>query len=94
MRCMLIESGAGKPFWQYAVLVAGYVRYRCYNRRLGLTPFEAFTGKKPDMSRLHVFGSVCFAYAEEKSKLDTRSEKGIFVGYDKGSPAYLVFFFR
>ena len=92
MRCMLIESGAGKPFWQYAILVASYVRNRCYNRRLVLTPFEVFTGKNLDMSRVHVLGSVCFAYVEEKSKLDARSEKGIFMGNYKDSPTYLEFF--
>ena len=29
---------------------------------------------------------------QNTKKLDARSEKGVFVGYDKGSPAYLVYF--
>ena len=29
---------------------------------------------------------------QKKSKLDPRCEKGIFVGYDSYSPAYLVYF--
>lgn len=28
----------------------------------------------------------------DKKKLDSRSEKGVFIGYDKNSPAYLVYY--
>ena len=91
-RCMLIESGVEKSLWHYAVLSANYVRNRCYVRRLEKTPIEAFTGRKPDVSRLHVFGSICYGYVEEKKKLDARSRRGIFLGYDKESPAYQVLF--
>ena len=39
-----------------------------------------------------IFGTECYAYTQNKSKLDARCDKGIFLGYDKGSPAYLVLF--
>ena len=35
---------------------------------------------------------MCFAYKQEKSKLDSRCEQGVFIGYDKNSPAYLVYY--
>ena len=89
-RCLLIESGIDKSLWHYAVLAANYARNRSFNRRLQITPAEAFTGKRPDLSRLHVFGSVCYAYVENKGKLDARCQEGLFLGYDKESPAYLV----
>ena len=41
---------------------------------------------------MHIFGTTCYAYLQNTKKLDARSEKGVFVGYDKGSPAYLVYF--
>jgi hypothetical protein len=41
---------------------------------------------------MHTFGSTCFGYVQEKKKLDPRSEKGVFVGYDVSSPAYLMYF--
>ena len=31
-------------------------------------------------------------YAQNKTKLDPRCAKGIFVGYDKQNPAYLIYF--
>jgi hypothetical protein len=40
---------------------------------------------------MHVFGSTCYAFVQNAKKLDDRSRKGVFVGYDKSSPAYLVY---
>ena len=33
-----------------------------------------------------------FCYAQNKMKLDACCEKGVFVSYDKQSPAYLIYF--
>src|SRR6201990_2347916 len=41
---------------------------------------------------MHVFGSICYVYSQEKKKLDACSKQGIFVGYDNESPSYLVYF--
>ena len=91
-RCLLIESQLPKEMWTYAVRVASYTRNRCYCQRTGETPYESLTGKKPNISKMSVFGTTCFAYIQNKTKLHPRSEKGIFVGCDTESPAYLVYF--
>ena len=41
---------------------------------------------------MHLFGSICYAYVQNPKKLDDRGEKGIFVGYNKYSLAYLIYF--
>ena len=91
-RCLLIESKLPKSLWAYAVLASVHIRNRCYNHRTGKTPYESCTGQKPDLSKLHVFGTVCYGYVQLTKKLDARANQGIFVGYDKTSPAYLVYF--
>ncbi|CAB4032811.1 Retrovirus-related Pol poly from transposon TNT 1-94, partial [Paramuricea clavata] len=91
-RCLLLEANLTKSIWTYAVMAVGYIRNRCFNARLGKTPYEAFKGSKLDLSNMHVFGSVCYAYVQNAKKLDPRSKQGIFVGYDKRSAAYLVFY--
>ena len=92
-RCMLFEGKLPKPMWPYAVMAAAYVRNRCYQQRLKQTAYFALTGNKPDVSNMHPFGSTCFVYeVNHKSKLDARSKQGIFVGYDRETPAYLVYF--
>ena len=76
-RCMLLESDLPKNLWTYAVMASVYIRNRCYNPRLDKTPFEAFTGIKPNLSNMHPFGTSCYAYIEEhKSKLDARCNPG------------------
>lgn len=91
-RCLLIESSLPKQLWPYAVMSSVYIRNRCYNHRFNKTPYEVITGSKPNLANMHIFGTVCYAYVQDKKKLDPRSEKSIFVGYDKGSTSYLVYF--
>ena len=90
-RCMLLQAKLPKVMWNYAVRASAYIRNRCYNERTGKTPYEAFTNKQPDLSNMHAFGSKCFAYIQNKQKLDPRAEEGVFVGYDPCSPAHLVY---
>ena len=91
-RCLLIQANLAKEFWPYAVLTAAYIRNRCYNNRLEQTPYFVLTGRKPNLSSMRVFGCECYAYKQNKGKLDPRCTKGILLGYDRGSPAYLVYF--
>ena len=91
-RCLLLDAKLPKRMWTYAVMASVYIRNRCFNPRLGKTPYEALIGKQPNLSGMHVFGSTCYAFIQNAKKLDARSRKGIFVGYDKGSPSYLVYY--
>ena len=63
-----------------------------FNNRLKQTPYYMITGRKPDLSKMNIFGLTCYAYKNSKKKLDPKCEKVIFVGYDRNSPAYLVFY--
>ena len=49
-------------------------------------------GRKPDLLKMNIFGSTCYAYKNLKKTLNPKCEKEIFVGYDRNSPAYLVFY--
>ena len=89
-RAMIIESKLPKHLWTYAVSTATYIRNRCYVQRIKCTPYGLVTGFKPNIARLHLFGSVCYPYVHNTKKLQPRSNKGYFVGYDKDSPSYLV----
>lgn len=91
-RCTLIDSNLPKSLWHYAVQEAAFTRNRCFNKHTGTTPYTAMTGKKSDLSKMHKFGAVCYAYQQNRGKLDARAEKGLFVGHDKGSPALLVYY--
>ena len=90
-RCLLIDSKIPRNLWTYAVMAAAFIRNRCFHQRTSQTPYYMLTGKKPDVGGMHVFGSVCYPYQENAKKLEPRSSKCLFVGYDKDSPAYLTY---
>jgi hypothetical protein len=58
-----------------------------------VTPEEAFTGKKPDISHLCIFGCITYCHipAERRTKLDPTTEKGNLVGYSETSKSYRVY---
>ena len=58
-----------------------------------ITPQEAWTGYKPNVAHLKVFVSVAYGHVPEqkRKKLDDRSAKYIFVGYDSRSKAYKLY---
>ena len=90
-RALIIESGLPKRLWTYAVMTATHIRNRCYSQRIKSTPYGLITGVKPNVTKLHVFGTKCFPFVQNAKKLDPRSKQGIFVGYDRDSPSYLVY---
>jgi hypothetical protein len=90
-RAMIHAQGLGYEFWAEAVCNAAYIRNRCPTRALqDMTPEEAWSGKKPHVSHLRVFG--CIAYAkvpdEKRTKLDAKATKCLMLGYCEGTKAY------
>ena len=41
---------------------------------------------------MHIFGMTRFCYVQNEIEFDPHCDKSIFVGYDKQSPAYLIYF--
>uniref|UniRef100_UPI00403FCC78 hypothetical protein n=1 Tax=Areca yellow leaf disease phytoplasma TaxID=927614 RepID=UPI00403FCC78 len=58
-----------------------------YFKLNGGLPEEAWSGKKVELGHLKVFGCPAYAHVEatERSKLDPKSRKMIFIGYPRGS---------
>jgi hypothetical protein len=57
------------------------------------TTEEAFTGSRPDVEHLRIFGCLMFSHVpfEKRTKLDPTTEKGILVGYSEVSKAYRIY---
>ena len=60
-RCMLADAQLGNAFWGYAVLAATHILNRMPSRaHEGRSPIEVWTGAKPSIAHLRVFGCpVC-----------------------------------
>eukprot|EP00253_Pinus_taeda_P016346 PITA_16346 len=90
-RSMLSGAGLGQEFWAEAVDTACYLVNRSPSSALeDKTPQEVWTGKKPSLSHLSVFGCDAYVHVpkEKRTKLDSKSEKCIFIGYKDGLKCY------
>jgi hypothetical protein len=70
-----------------------YVHNRIPHKILGnKTPKEVFTGKKPKVSHLRIFGCPMFIHVpkEKRMKLEPSGKKGTFVGCNENSKAYII----
>jgi hypothetical protein len=58
-----------------------------------MTHEEKFTGKKPNVSHLRVFGCIAYMHLpnEKRSKLDPKAEKCIFIRYSLKQKGYRCF---
>ena len=62
VRSMLKSKNMPKEFWAEAVQCAIYIQNRCRHAMLNeKTPQEVWSGQKPSVSHLKVFGSVAYA---------------------------------
>jgi hypothetical protein len=90
-RSMLSGSGLEQNFWAKAVATACYLVNRSPTSALvGKTPMEVWSGKKPSVRHLHVFGCEAYAHVpkEKRSKLENKAVKCIFIGYSVGVKGY------
>jgi hypothetical protein len=91
---MLTAKGLLGEFWGEAVTTAVYLLNRSSSKGVGgKTPYELWTGSVPAVQHLRTFGSVVHmkVMATNLRKLDDKSKHTIFVGYEPGSKAYLVY---
>ena len=86
-RAML--RGSPEFLWEYAIKHSSYLRNRAYTKSLKhQTPYEKWFTKKPNISHLREFGApvwVLLQGQKEPRKMETKSRRRIFVGYEDGS---------
>jgi len=92
-QAMLQTPGLAKSFWAQAVKTACYVINRSSSTAIGLkTPIKMWQGKPPNYSSLHIFGCPVYMIynSQERTKLDPKSRKCIFLGYADGVKGYYL----
>jgi hypothetical protein len=81
---MLNEKNLPNYFWAKMVTTTVYIMDQTPTTSIhGMTPEKKFTGKKPNVSHLRVFGCIAYVHIldEKRSKLDPKAKKCIFIGY-------------
>ena len=90
----LLAEAPEVPFtyWPLAVDTASYLRNRSPYARHECTPMELFTGERPNISHLRVWGCITYVGvpASLRGKLDPRARCGRLVGYCSASKGFRI----
>nr|GEV98595.1 hypothetical protein [Tanacetum cinerariifolium] len=91
---LLIFSKASLFLWAVSINTACYTQncsLICH--RYNKTPYELMQNKKPDLSFLHVFGSLCYPTNDhdDLGKFDAKADIGIFIGYAPAKKAFKIY---
>ena len=82
---MLYTAGISLCYWGEAFTYAIYIWTLCSTTVLnGVVPYEAWTGRKPDVSHLRVFGLLGWAHVPKqvrKGKLESQAVKVRMLGW-------------
>lgn len=93
-RCLLFDAKLEKSFWAEAVNTAVYLKNRSPASGLGhKTPIEIWTGRKPDLSHIKLFGSPVMMHVPKNKRLkwDKKAVKYILVGYSDNTKGYRLY---
>nr|GEZ61892.1 retrovirus-related Pol polyprotein from transposon TNT 1-94 [Tanacetum cinerariifolium] len=93
-RTMLIFSKDPLFLWVKAINTTCYTQNRSWiPHRYKKTPYKLIQNKKPDLSFLHVFGSLCYLINdhEDLGKFDAKADIMIFVGYAPAKKAFRIY---
>ena len=93
-RSMISHAGLSKAYWAEAVATATYLRNRMMSSAIksGITPYQLWYGKKPNLKHLRVFGCTVYSLIPdgERKKLDEKAQKLQFIGYTETAGNYKV----
>jgi dUTP pyrophosphatase len=83
VRCLLHSSGLGPEYWSFAITHAIYLKNRLPHTAVNTTPYQAYTGKRPTLKYLRIFGCpvVIKNPGKRTTKLDLNTSAGRFLGF-------------
>lgn len=90
VRCMLLDAGLDDLYWAEAAMTSAYLINMVPCRDNECSPEELWSGKKPNLKHLRVFGSRAFVHIpkQKRHKLNAKSTECILMGYSSESKAY------
>ena len=75
-------------FWGYALETAAFTLNRASSKSVETTPYELWFGKRPNLSFLKIWGCDAYVKKLQPNKLESKSDKCVFVGYPKETIGY------
>lgn len=94
-RCMIHSSKTKIPLWIWgeAVAYAAYILNRIPSNKSTKSPYETWTGRKPNLFHIRTFGSRTFVHIPDarRTKLEAKCVEGVLVGFCENTKAYRVY---
>jgi hypothetical protein len=83
VKCLLYSAGLSAKFWSTALIHAVYLKNRLYHKAIEMTPYEGWTGIKPELDHLRTFGALVTACIPRKrpAKADRHTAHGVLLGF-------------
>ena len=94
VRAMLSSSKLPHKFWAEALSTAVYLKNRSYTKAvIKMTPHEAWSGRRPSVKHLRVFGCTAYSHIprDERLKLDPKARQCILLGYSNTTKGYRLY---
>ncbi|KAL8512015.1 hypothetical protein ACS0TY_018465 [Phlomoides rotata] len=91
VRSMMSYSDLPKSFWGYALETTAYIINLVPSKSVPKTPSELWTGRKPSLRHMRIWGCPTYVLDKEADKLEPCSELRLFVGYPKGTKRRLFY---
>nr|KYP56903.1 Retrovirus-related Pol polyprotein from transposon TNT 1-94 [Cajanus cajan] len=90
VRSIISHSSLPESLWGEALKTAVYILNRVLSKAINKTLYELWTGKRPSLKHLHIWGCPAEAhpYRPHESKLESRTVSCYFVGYPECSQGY------
>ena len=94
VRSMMSYARLPVSFWGHALLSANYLLDVLPSKSVPTTPYELWNGRKPNLEHLRVWGCPAHVLEKDPTKLESRTEVCVFIGYPRGTKAYEFYSLR
>ena len=91
VRSMLSYSTLPIYFWGYALSTTMHLLNLVPSKSVSKTPMELWSGCKPSMRYLHIWGCPAHVLKGKPNKLEPKSEICLLMGYPKETRGYLFY---
>ena len=83
VRSIMSYSDLPAFFWEYALEMTTFILKLVLSNIVSSTPIELWTGCKPSLKHVRIWGSLAHVLKGNVGKLESKTEVCIFVGYPK-----------
>jgi hypothetical protein len=93
-KALMFDQDLPNYLWAEPTSTSVYIQNKCPHAILkDKTPEEVFLGIKPEVGHLRIFGCLVYIHVpkEKRTKMEPSRKKGVFVGYNENSKAYMIY---